>query len=90
LTRVGKWGFKEGWRIQNTWRQNKMTECKIRDYEEGDLIPSNQGMINLNPNIWYPCEQPDELDDKEFNTVVFVDDTEIVCNSIDFEFRDIV
>jgi len=67
-----------------------MTECKIRIDAEGELIPHRDGHIALVPDVWYPCEQPDEYDDKEFNLIVFVEDKKVFCNSIDFEFRDMV
>lgn len=67
-----------------------MTECKIRNYTAGDLMPCSTGFIALLPDHWYPCEQPDIYDDKEFNLIVFIKNKKVFCNSIDFEFREVV
>lgn len=64
----------------------KSVFCRVRDYEEGDFLPSSAGYIEVRPNLTLRCQQPDSLDNEEFNLLVFLGRKRLRMRSIDFEF----
>lgn len=64
----------------------KSVFCRVRDYEDGNLIPTNKGYIEIKPNVTLRCRQPDALDREEFNLVIFIGREQYRAPSIDFEF----
>lgn len=63
-----------------------MIFAKVRDWHKHEWLPTSDGHVQLRPDKLYPCDQPDELDDEEFNLVVNVNGDKLLMRSIDFDF----
>lgn len=67
-----------------------VTLAKIRAYEEGDRLPAfvdgKETHVELDPNRYFECWQPDSLLDDGYNLVIAVDQKVIRFMSIDFDF----
>lgn len=70
------------------------TECRVRSdlitQELAPIIKDGERPRAFLSQVWHPCEQPDELDDEEFNLIISVGDKKILGASIDFEYREAV
>lgn len=66
-----------------------------RDYEPGDKFPyvlSNsyqEGEVQYHPcdDTRYPCLQPDELDNSEFNLIIVLNGRPVLARSWHFDFE---
>jgi hypothetical protein len=68
--------------------------AKCRDYSKYDsfaymtVSSLNYACFECDETL-YPCWQPDELDDSNFNTVILLNGYPVLVQSIDFDFVDI-
>lgn len=61
-------------------------KATIRNWNKNEALPTAEGFIVL-PNIEYEVNQPDNLDDEEFNLLVTVKNKILTMRSIDFNFK---
>ena len=71
-----------------------MVKVRIRDYDPDEALPmldveglEEESYIELEDRI-YDAEQPDDIEDHEYNMILHTDFGKIRVNGIDFEFVD--
>ena len=65
-----------------------MALAQVRNWHKNEWLPAADGHVQLRPDRWYPCSQPDELDHDEFNLIVNVNGDKLLMRSIDFNFKE--
>lgn len=71
--------------------------AKCRDYREGETFPFVHTNDYLEHEVkyftctetLYPCWQPDELDDAEFNLVILLHGAPVLVRGIHFDFVEV-
>ncbi len=67
-----------------------MTYARQRQDLEDLYIPADDGEYYFLGDRWYPAEQPDELDNDEFNVLLDFGCYKLRFASIDLEFKEVM